>query len=214
MFGLLEFDRRRRYAPGVSLVAHGLLLAWMLHSPKPIFVAPSAIAQGQNGEAITTLYWQPNGSSIDATTHERLVLPKPEPTRKRDRENDSDKSYRETQSSSTANVSTGAPAGSPFGSLSYGAVVGWEVRPALRLSGAEPQVDADDLHGEAGIEIIEITIDEVGNITDKVVITSLSPAVDAKVMAALSTWHFHPATKNGVPIPSKQDVYYNFPVRR
>ena len=37
------------------------------------------------------------------------------------------------------------------------------------------------------------------------------PAVDAKVLAALEKWQFTPASKNGVPIPSKQDVYYHFP---
>jgi hypothetical protein len=45
----------------------------------------------------------------------------------------------------------------------------------------------------------------------KIVIQSLGPAVDQKVLAALENWRFTPASKNGVPIPSKQDVYYHFP---
>ena len=45
----------------------------------------------------------------------------------------------------------------------------------------------------------------------KIVLQSLGPAVDERVLAALEKWHFTPASKNGVPIPSKQDVYYHFP---
>ena len=42
---------------------------------------------------------------------------------------------------------------------------------------------------------------------------SLGPALDGKVLAALENWHFHPATRDGVPIPSKQDVVYHFKPR-
>ena len=40
----------------------------------------------------------------------------------------------------------------------------------------------------------------------KIVLQSLGPAIDQKVLAALENWRFTPASKNGVPIPSKQDV--------
>jgi hypothetical protein len=43
------------------------------------------------------------------------------------------------------------------------------------------------------------------------VLQSLGPTVDQKVLAALENWRFTPASKNGVPISSKQDVYYHFP---
>jgi hypothetical protein len=38
----------------------------------------------------------------------------------------------------------------------------------------------------------------------------MDPAIDEKVLAALESWHFHPATRDGIPIPSKQDVHYHF----
>jgi TonB family protein len=64
---------------------------------------------------------------------------------------------------------------------------------------------------EISDHVVEITIDETGNIVQKVVLHSLGPAVDGRLLAALEKWHFAPASKNGVPIPSKQDVYYHFP---
>ena len=104
----------------------------------------------------------------------------------------------------------GPAAGSLYGSLSYGTFTGPEIRPALPIVSPDPAFGSD----AAGIEgdvIVEITIDEPGAIVQKIVIQSLGPAVDQKVLAALENWRFTPASKNGVPIPSKQDVYYHFP---
>ena len=67
-------------------------------------------------------------------------------------------------------------------------------------------------HGEGSV-VVEITIDDKGNIVQKTILQSLGPLVDAKVLAALENWHFSPATRNGVAIPSKQDVYYHFKPR-
>jgi periplasmic protein TonB len=105
-------------------------------------------------------------------------------------------------------------AGSPYGSLSDGADTGHEIRPALPAVTSEPLVSAEDLRGGAeGNVVIEITIDEAGNIVNKAVVQSLDPTIDAKVLAALENWRFRPATRDGVPIPSKQDVVYHFKPR-
>jgi hypothetical protein len=45
----------------------------------------------------------------------------------------------------------------------------------------------------------------------KIVIQSLAPSIDGKVLEALDNWRFRPATRNGIAIPSKQDVFYHFP---
>jgi protein TonB len=78
----------------------------------------------------------------------------------------------------------------------------------------EPLVDRSELAPDTdGNVVVEITIDEAGNIVGKVVIASLGAAVDAKVLAALDYWKFRPATRDGVPIRSKQDVVYHFKAR-
>ena len=109
----------------------------------------------------------------------------------------------------------GPPAGSLYGSLAYGESDGSEVRPAIRVSGSEPAVNEFDLAGlKEGNIIVEVTIDERGNITQKMVLQSLNPAIDQKVLAALEDWHFLPALRDGDAISSKQDVYYHFPIHR
>jgi TonB family protein len=107
-------------------------------------------------------------------------------------------------------ASPARPAGSPYGSVLEGSLTGDEVRPALPVISLDPVVDPADLSGREGDVVVEITIDAQGNITQKVIIQSLGPLVDQKVLAALENWRFRPATQKGVAIPSKQDVYYHF----
>jgi TonB family protein len=105
-----------------------------------------------------------------------------------------------------------ATAGSKYGSLSDGDISGQEIRPALWTSGPNPALAADDFaQGLQGSVIVEITIDEQGNVVATSLLQGLSPAVDARVIEALQMAHFVPAKRNGVSIPSKQDVYYHFP---
>jgi protein TonB len=61
--------------------------------------------------------------------------------------------------------------------------------------------------------VVEITIDERGDIVRKTVLQSLGPKLDEKVMAALESWHFNPATRNGIAIASKQDAIFHFRAR-
>ncbi|HXY09142.1 MAG TPA: energy transducer TonB [Terriglobales bacterium] len=100
--------------------------------------------------------------------------------------------------------------GSPFGSLSEGRSTGFEIRPALPTVSFDPVIEPDLLAGRSGDVVVEITIDSVGNITDMKVLESMGP-VDQRVLAALAKWHFLPATRDGTPVASKQDVHYHFP---
>jgi TonB family protein len=104
------------------------------------------------------------------------------------------------------------PAGSPYGSLPSGLYSGQEVRPALPIVSVDPAIEPWDLpSGVEGNVIVEITIDEAGNIVQENLVQGLTPRIDGKVLEAIVKWHFRPATRDGVAIASKQDVYYHFP---
>jgi TonB family protein len=105
-----------------------------------------------------------------------------------------------------------ATAGSLLGSLADGPSSPFEVRPALPVAETDPVVDISEIPGGSGTIVVEVVIDETGRIVAKTVLQSLGPNVDAKVLAALDGWRFRPATRDGVPIPSKQDVHYHFPL--
>jgi TonB family protein len=64
------------------------------------------------------------------------------------------------------------------------------------------------VHGEV---VVEVTIDAEGNVVEEKLLRGVGYGVDEKVIAAIQGWHFQPATRNGVPIPSKHDVLYPLP---
>jgi TonB family protein len=193
----------------VSLALHLVFLVWLLHSPAAIFVAPSSVAKGESGGYVTPIYFGGNAGISDEH-------PKPQLTWQRPQKNSNARRLQPPpakleRGNETASVGPSGPAaGSPYGSLSYGTFSGPEIRPALPVVSPDP-VFGSDAAALQGDVIVEVTIDEQGTIVQKVVLHSLGPAVDNRILAALEKWQFSPASKNGVPIPSKQDVYYHFP---
>ena len=222
--------RRQRQVLILSCGLHAALLAWLLHAPDPIRLNPSSVALGQNGTSVTRLYWSSktpddsSHSSSDLATeryrHQRLgqklswkapaQLPKlPVPETPVARAEESDNSKTQTLSA----LGHGAQAGLPYGTLSNGQLYGDEIRPALPIATSDPSVYPWQLPDTAGNEVIEITIDERGEIVRKTVLQSLGPDIDSKCLAALENWRFRPATRNGAPIPSKQDAIFPFRAR-
>jgi protein TonB len=207
-----ESWKPRRPLP-VAIAVHVILLILLLRGRTPIFVAPAATLGGVHGSAITHLYWA-KGTSPQ-TAAEKDAAPKhPLIFRKSQRTESKDTNLNHASRTETAAATPAPTAGSPYGSLSDGASGGEEIRPALPAVTSEPRVNPEDLAGiSEGNVVVEITIDESGAIVSKAVMRSMGPAIDAKVLAALESWRFHPATRDGVPIPSKQDVVYHFKPR-
>jgi outer membrane biosynthesis protein TonB len=224
-------ERRQRWVRIGSLALHGAVLAWMLHAPTPLLLTASSVAVGQNGSSVTRLYWPSKNpddsshSSSDQATerykhqrlgHEKLTwkataqlakLTAPQNSLSRTEAEDNSK----TQTLSA--LGHGAEAGPRYGTLYRGPLTGDEIRPALPVTTSDPTVYPWQLPNYAGNEVIEITIDERGEIVSKTVLQSLGPDIDSKCLAALENWHFRPATKNGAPIPSKQDAIFPFRAR-
>jgi TonB family protein len=222
--------RQRRVLAG-SFALHGLLIAWLLHTPEPQLLNVSSIAVGHNGKVLARLYF-PTRSPDESTTsspdrateiyrhqrlgHEKLTW-KPTSTEPKlslpptlfARSGAEDNSRTVTLSK----LGHGAPAGLPYGSLPGGPIYGDEIRPALPVATSDPVVYPWQRPESEGRVIIEITIDERGEIVRKTVLQSLGPAIDNQCLAALENWHFQPATHNGVPIPSKQDAIFPFKAR-
>jgi TonB family protein len=212
MFVQFKFGPPKRQAVLLcsSLAVHFLFLGWILHSPAPIFVAPQEVTKGDGGSTLTRIYFGGQTGVTQAHPEPHRFLRQPNIRSLHQLPPLSAKMQKGNATASSL-APEGAAAGSAYGSLSYGSLAGFEVRPALPVVSFDPVIQPDLLNGITGDVIIEITIDSVGNITDMKVLQSFNPAVDQKVLAALEKWHFFPATRNGVPIPSKQDVHYHFP---
>jgi len=194
------------------MAAHCVLLIMIVLPRRAIFVSPSSAKAGVNGKGLSYIYFpaKSGSSQEEASASHRLVLP----TEAKAKKHRVKISPLPEDAAKTEAASAAPPAGSIYGSSTIGSPIGQEVRPALRVKGSEPRVAPDEFAGIEGSVVIEITIDERGNIVQKNLLQSLRPDLDSKVLAALEDWHFLPATRDGVAIPSKEDVYYHFPVPR
>jgi TonB family protein len=208
-----------------SVAAHGLLLLWLVHPAAPKLVAPSFVVHGDHGTQIAHLYWpiapagiktdiSPGTSASDSRQQLNAHLTwrrRAKAAKAAARELPRPKIGVDDQTSAPGEAAQAHAAGSPLGTVLEGPLTGEEVRPALPVVSPDPSVASDELGGIQGDVVVEVTIDDHGNVVQKVVVQSLTPAIDSKVLNALDNWRFRPATRNGVPIASKQDVYYHFP---
>ena len=206
--------RRRRWSFSVcvSSLFHLAVLVLFCWPAVPIFVRPALIAHGDNGRATpsSVVLYVPNDLEI-ATSSSPPLLSLATPARKkvqraklRKRNNiieDADK---------TPNA---AEVGSEKGSVYDGLTSGDEVKPALPVAFQDLKIPQSELPSgiQGGDVIVEITIDAQGAVVEERLLQGLGHGVDERVIAVLRDWHFHPATRNGVAIPSKHDVHFHFP---
>ncbi len=214
----------------VSLALHGLLFAWLLYAPEPRLLNPSSVALGRNGKLLTPIYFPTDSpddsatSSLDRATevyrhqrlgHEKLILKRnvalakpslPAPLAPSTAEDNS-------KTATLSKLGHGAPAGLPYGTLPGGPVFGDEIRPALPVATVDPVVYPWELPDSEGNVVVEITIDERGEIVRKTVLHSMGAKLDERFLAALESWRFQPAMRNGVAIASKQDAIFHFRAR-
>ena len=223
-------SRNERGLKLASIAIHAIVLAWLLHAPEPRLLNPTSVAYGQNGTSVTRLYWSsknPDNSSHSSADqaseryrHQRLgqKLTWKTPAKSAQLTAPSTpisitEAEDQAKTQTLSALGHGAQAGATYGTLAQGSFYGDEIRPALPVSTSDPSVWPWQLPETAGNEVIEITIDERGEITKKTVLHSLGPDIDTKCLAALENWHFRPATRNGTPIPSKQDAIFPFRAR-
>src|ERR1700685_1834971 len=215
---------RRTAVLTTSVALHGLLLAWLLLPSEPQLVNPVSIEHGENGHVVSRLYWpsrspDDSDSAADGATEKyhrqrlaqtKLIWKKSNVPRSSDVPLSPRESEDQSKSQTLSAQGHGALAGSPYGTLINGSATGDEIRPALPVQTVDPVAYPWELPNAVGNVVVEITIDERGEIVNKSVLQSMGSKLDERALAALNGWHFHPATRNGVAIASKQDAVFHF----
>lgn len=85
------------------------------------------------------------------------------------------------------------------------------LRVALPQVHPRPSPDLSSLpHGTAGNVIVDIVIDDTGKVTETKLVRGLGGAIDDTVVATLRQWTFAPATKDGQPVASEQEVLIHY----
>jgi TonB family protein len=220
------FDRRRILSLAASVALHLACIGFVLYAAAPRLLVSSSKVAGRGEKFVAHIYLpnQKNQAANDAVGSGHSAKQAAERARKqfqlrlrarlRPRTKPAPlplaESPSEPMSEPTMAANQPQAAGSSDGSA-FDSTSSDEVRIALPVVSADPFVDRSELGGRQGDVVVEITIDDKGNIVSKQVVKSFSPEIDNKVLAALQNWRFVPATRNGVPIASKQDVHYHFP---
>ena len=86
-----------------------------------------------------------------------------------------------------------------------------DVTVALVTFFPTPKPDLTQLpRGTRGDVIIDVVIDEQGKIVQSQVAQSMGESIDGNVLATIQTWTFKPATRNGVAVPSQQELLFHY----
>lgn len=203
-------DRRQTTSLAVSLASHLLFLAWLVHSPAAIFIAPSSVTQGESGHNAISIYFGGATGVTQEHVNPRLTWQHSRKSKKNQLASPDAKAQAGNELNA-ALTHNDAPAGSAYGSLSYGTFNGPEVRPALPIFSPDPALPADMARSLTGDVVIEVTIDEQGAIVQTVLLQGVDAFIDQRVLVTVQQWRFRPATKDGVAIASKHDIHYHFP---
>jgi protein TonB len=74
-----------------------------------------------------------------------------------------------------------------------------------------PRPDLSQLPaGTRGDVIVDVVIDATGRITHTTMASGLGHGVDETVLAMIQQWTFRPATRNGVPVASEQELLFHY----
>lgn len=205
---------RRYRAVGVSVCAHLILLAVIVfRSPRVIDIDPTWLAFGQGSHTYQITYIPP-GSEDSPPDVPRLSLPRSSTLKPRPRPKTQPPKPVE-QRDLVANAETSdhnQHAGSPLGTVLDGPISGHEVHVAYPVVYPDPPIDRASLPRDlSGDVVIEVTIDSEGNVVETKIVQAIGHGIDEKIEATLRRRRYQPATLDGTPVASRQDVHFHFP---
>ena len=86
-----------------------------------------------------------------------------------------------------------------------------DMQIALTTYSPSPAPDLSALpHGVQGDVVVDVTIDPTGRVSDLAVLHTLGYGIETSVIGTLKTWTFRPATRDGNPIASVQELHFHF----
>jgi protein TonB len=197
-------SRTPKYA-ATSALFHLLLIAVLIHQ-RASWVAPIRLPGSEHGSNLLLTY-SPGRAPVQATAPNPKTAPKqakaaaplpttptPEPITPATSPN----------SQSPASAQPDAIAGAD--SLGSG-----NINIALADYFPAPKPDLAPLpQGTKGDVILDVVIDSAGKITDIKMTSGLGHGIDENVIATVQQWTFHPATKDGHPVASEQELHFHY----
>jgi protein TonB len=196
--------RTPNYALASSLL-HLLLLAALVHQ-RAFWVAPIRIPGSPHGTNLLLTYSPgkaplqtsaPNPKTQPRQAKATTPLPTP-PTQK--------------PKDTTASPNTSSPASTqPDSAAGADSLGSGNINIALLSYFPTPKPDLSALpRGTKGDVILDIVIDTTGKIADIKMTSGLGHGIDENVIATVQQWTFRPATKDGQPVASEQELHFHY----
>jgi periplasmic protein TonB len=86
-----------------------------------------------------------------------------------------------------------------------------DVQIAFTTYSPSPVPDLSVLpRGTQGDVVVDVTINPDGRVGDLAVLKTLGYGIESNVVSTVRSWVFRPATKDGVPIASVQELHFHF----
>ncbi len=188
-----------------SVAFHLLVLGFLIHQSRA-WIAPIRLPGNEHGSNRMVIYL-PGRAPIQASTPNPKAEPQqvaantPLPTPP------SQKLKANTASPNSNSPATPNP-DSTTGADSLGE---GNINIALASYFPTPAPDLSVLpRGTKGDVVLDIVIDTAGKIADIKMTSGLGHGIDETVIATVQQWTFHPATRDGLPIASEQELRFHY----
>ena len=221
MFERLSLPRLRLTTTAGSAAVHAAVLAALLHlaHTRPIRVTLPGTSLGSTvqltyipGRApVPRLSTKPKARpansahqlkkpdpalpQVDPTEKALIAPPRPQLTPLR-------------QSSADTNAPPSETPNANSGSDSWGS---GDIQIALTTYSPSPRPDLSRLpRGLQGDVVLDVTIDPTGKVADLQVLRALGYGVESNVVETVRKWTFRPATRDGMPVASVQELHFHY----
>jgi protein TonB len=188
-----------------SVAVHLLVLTALIHNSKP-WIAPIRLPGTDRGSNLILAYLPGRAPAQSPTTTPKTApqlaeskSPLPIPPKAKTKP-------------STASPNTNSPVSAqPDSAVGADALGSGNVDIALASFFPTPKPDLSALpSGTKGDVIVDIVIDSTGKISDLKITSGLGHGIDEAVVATVQQWTFHPATRNGEPVASEQELHFHY----
>jgi periplasmic protein TonB len=189
----------------VSTLVHLFLLAALIHQ-RAAFIAPIRLPGSEHGTNLMVTYL-PGRAPVQASTPNTKTEPKDAATNTPRPKPPASKLKPDPASPNTNSPATPNP-DSSTGADSLGS---GNVNIARVSYFPTPKPDLSVLpHGTKGDVILDVVIDTTGKISDIKMTSGLGHGIDETVIATVQQWTFHPATRDGQPVASEQELHFHY----
>ena len=184
-----------------SVGLHVAVLALVLYHRAPILKA-TALPGNPNGQRLLLTYDPGAGSQSIASLQTHAQPPRP-----------AHDTLPSLHVPSTPPSTVSAPATSLTANDSSGndALGQGDIKIASLLVHPVPAPDLSKLpSGTRGDVIVDIVIDPEGHVAKFTMQRGLGHGIDETVLATIQQWTFQPATRNGIPVTSEQELLFHY----